>query len=232
MVSPLLSLMKNQVAKLRRLHVPVVAFTSETASYEKQEIVQDLQSTAPRTRLLYVSPEKFCQGELNRLLGVLYSNCALNRLVVDEAHCISEWGHDFRAEYRRLGSFRARFPDVPIMALTATATPTVQEDILRSLKMSPERLFRALHPFNRANLYYEVAILVLPPCIRSCGLLTNTIVLHSPLRRFDTYHRRTRMRMWSRCTSTSRTCTAGGSARHLELYIAGRRCDAMNCRIS
>ncbi len=90
------------------------------------------------------------------------------------ADYIQEWGHDFREEYRRLGSFRDKFPNIPIMALTATATetyasplririlaadlkgPSVQQDIIRSLKMTRNRLFLAVHPFNRANLYYEV----------------------------------------------------------------------------
>ncbi|KAI0917389.1 hypothetical protein AcW1_007413 [Taiwanofungus camphoratus] len=161
-VSPLLALMKNQVAKLRKSHVPVVAFTSETSLEEKQDIVRDLHSGQPLIRLLYVSPEKFCTAEFGKLLSTVYKEGELNRLVVDEAHCISEWGHDFRAEYRRLGSFRDRFPNIPIMALTATATPTVQDDIIRSLKMSRDDLFKIVHPFNRSNLFYEVRYLSSP----------------------------------------------------------------------
>ncbi|RPD77979.1 ATP-dependent DNA helicase [Lentinus tigrinus ALCF2SS1-7] len=161
-VSPLLALMKNQIAKLRGLNVPVASLTSETPSYERSYVMQDLSSDGPSIRLLYVSPEKFCTPEIRRIMGELHSRDELNRLVVDEAHCISEWGHDFREEYRRLGSFRDKFPDIPIMALTATATETVQQDIIRSLKMARNRLFLALHPFNRANLYYEVRYLSSP----------------------------------------------------------------------
>ncbi|KAJ8454684.1 hypothetical protein ONZ51_g12891 [Trametes cubensis] len=141
-VSPLLALMKNQIAKLRELGVAVSSLTSETHHRDRTHIVQDLSSDEPSTRLLYISPEKFWE---------------LNRLVVDE-----EWGHDFREEYRRLGSFRDKFPDIPIMALTATATEGVQDDIIRSLKMAQNRLFVAVHPFNRANLFYEVRYLSSP----------------------------------------------------------------------
>ncbi|KAI0670901.1 P-loop containing nucleoside triphosphate hydrolase protein [Trametes maxima] len=161
-VSPLLALMKNQVAKLRELGVPVASLTSETQHQDRIYIVQDLTSDDPSIRLLYISPEKFSTPEIRRILVQLHNAGELNRLVVDEAHCISEWGHDFREEYRRLGSFRDKFPDIPIMALTATATEGVQQDIIRSLKMSRNRLFVALHPFNRANLYYEVRYLSSP----------------------------------------------------------------------
>ncbi|KAI8994156.1 ATP-dependent DNA helicase [Trametes punicea] len=158
-VSPLLALMKNQVSKLRELGVAVAALTSETPRHDRTYIVQDLISDDPSIRLLYLSPEKYCTPEIRRILVRLHQAGELNRLVVDEAHCISEWGHDFREEYRRLGSFRDKFPDIPIMALTATATEGVQQDIIRSLKMVQNRLFVAVHPFNRANLYYEVRYL-------------------------------------------------------------------------
>ncbi|KAI0662021.1 ATP-dependent DNA helicase [Cubamyces menziesii] len=161
-VSPLLALMKNQIAKLRELGVAVSSLTSETHHRDRTHIVQDLSSDEPSTRLLYISPEKFCTPEIRRILVHLHQTGELNRLVVDEAHCISEWGHDFREEYRRLGSFRDKFPDIPIMALTATATEGVQDDIIRSLKMVQNRLFVAVHPFNRANLFYEVRYLSSP----------------------------------------------------------------------
>ncbi|KAG1735230.1 P-loop containing nucleoside triphosphate hydrolase protein [Suillus lakei] len=154
-VSPLLALMKNQVSSLRRKGLPAVSWTSDTPKGERDQIIEDLESGQPQTRLLYTTPEKLCTREMTRLLEVVYAKGELNRLVVDE-HCISEWGHDFREEYRKLGSFRERFREVPIMALTATATPSVQADIMRNLKMSEERLFTASHPFNRANLFYDI----------------------------------------------------------------------------
>ncbi|KAH7913942.1 P-loop containing nucleoside triphosphate hydrolase protein [Hygrophoropsis aurantiaca] len=163
-VSPLLALMKNQIASLRRKCISAVSLMSETPLSEKEEILQDLASGSPTNRLFYTTPERLCTRDIMQLLDHVYSAGKLNRLVVDElivafslqAHCISEWGHDFRSEYRKLGQFRDRFPSVPIMALTATATPSVQRDIVQSLRMTSDRLFKAVHPFNRANLFYEV----------------------------------------------------------------------------
>ncbi|CAK5283923.1 unnamed protein product, partial [Mycena citricolor] len=155
-VSPLLALMKNQVAGLREKDVTVAALTSETPAEERKEIVDDLLSGNPRNRLLYITPEKLSTSEFIGIMDDLYDSKQLKRLVVDEAHCISEWGHDFRADYRRVGNFRKRYEDIPIMALTATATADVQEDIIRSLGMSEEHLVKVVHPFNRANLFYEV----------------------------------------------------------------------------
>ncbi|KNZ73146.1 Bloom syndrome protein [Termitomyces sp. J132] len=155
-VSPLLALMKNQVDSLRAKSVFAVSLTSETPTEEKQEIIDDLLSGHPVNRLIYTTPERLCLSDFMNMLKGVYEENELNRLVVDEAHCISEWGHDFRSKYRSLGMFRRMFPLVPIMALTATATAEVQSDIIRSLALSEDRLYRAIHPFNRANLFYEV----------------------------------------------------------------------------
>lgn len=155
-VSPLIALMKNQVDGLQRIGISAASLTSDTPQTEKQKIMEDLHSVNPACRLLYVTPERLRTADFNSLLYTLSESERLNRFVVDEAHCISEWGHDFRADYRLLGRFRNNFPDIPIIALTATATPTVQQDIIRSLGMAESRLFCALHPFNRENLYYEV----------------------------------------------------------------------------
>ncbi|PFH49957.1 hypothetical protein AMATHDRAFT_86106 [Amanita thiersii Skay4041] len=164
-VSPLLALIKDQVTKLQSKSVAAAALSSETSQEEKSYIIQELSSGKPRIKLLYITPEKLCTNDFINLLKRVYQENGLNRLIIDEAHCISEWGHDFRAEYRRLGVFRERFQDVPIMALTATATPTVQSDIIRSLNMNEDMLFRALHPFNRENLFYEVRYTAAPDSI-------------------------------------------------------------------
>ncbi|KAG1858943.1 P-loop containing nucleoside triphosphate hydrolase protein [Suillus subluteus] len=131
-VSPLL-----EVSSLRRKGLPAVSWTSDTPKGERDQIVEDLESGKPQTRLLYTTPEKLCTREMTRLLEIVYAEGELNRLVVDE-----EWGHDFREEYRKLGSFRERFHRVPIMALTATAT-------------TRKTVYR-FAPFNRANLFYDI----------------------------------------------------------------------------
>ncbi|KAF8628675.1 hypothetical protein AX15_003798 [Amanita polypyramis BW_CC] len=155
-VSPLLALIKNQIETLRSKAVAASTLSSDTSKEEKNDIIKDLSSDKPTTRLLYITPEKLFTNDFMNLIRHLYDRNMINRLIIDEAHCISEWGHDFRVEYRRLGSFRDRFADVPIMALTATATPLVQSDITRSLKMDERRLFQVVHPFNRENLFYEI----------------------------------------------------------------------------
>ncbi|KAF9525495.1 P-loop containing nucleoside triphosphate hydrolase protein [Crepidotus variabilis] len=161
-ISPLLALMQNQLESLQQKHVEVAALNSQVTHQEKQQICVDLQDYDTRIKLLYVTPEKMSKQDFIKVLDVVYENNNLARLVVDEAHCISEWGHNFRAEYRLLGKFRERYPNIPIMALTATATSAVQRDIIQSLRLNKSNLFTALHPFNRANLFYEVRYLSNP----------------------------------------------------------------------
>ncbi|KAF9029436.1 ATP-dependent DNA helicase [Hymenopellis radicata] len=150
-ISPLL-----EVAGLRRKGVTVVSYTSETPPEDKAEIMKEMREGVYGNRLLYITPESMRTNDVLHVLDIAYKAGSLNRLVVDEAHCISEWGHDFREGYRQLGIFRKRFPNVPIMALTATATEAVRTDIIKSLGMSETNLFQALHPFNRENLFYEL----------------------------------------------------------------------------
>ncbi|KAJ3867252.1 P-loop containing nucleoside triphosphate hydrolase protein, partial [Lentinula novae-zelandiae] len=153
-----------EIEGLRRKSVPVASLTSDTPPDEKEEINQALMSGHPKIRLLYTTPEKLPRPDFMKLLRIVYNKGELNRLVVDESSTgdhgnhqllsLQEWGHDFRGEYRRIGIFRQNFPDVPVMALTATATPSVVDDIISSLQMKGCDLF--VHPFNRPNLYYEV----------------------------------------------------------------------------
>ncbi|KAF2519746.1 DNA helicase RecQ [Flavobacterium salilacus subsp. salilacus] len=150
-VSPLIALMKNQVDAIRSLSSEFGVAHVLNSSLTKTEINQVKQDiTSGLTKLLYVAPESLTKEEyVNFLKGVDISFVA-----IDEAHCISEWGHDFRPEYRNLRNIIKQLGDVPVIGLTATATPKVQEDILKNLDMPNANTFKA--SFNRPNLYYEV----------------------------------------------------------------------------
>ncbi len=150
-VSPLIALMKNQVDAIRSLSTEYGVAHVLNSSLTKTEINQvkeDIKSGV--TKLLYVAPESLTKEEyVNFLKGEEISFVA-----IDEAHCISEWGHDFRPEYRNLRNIIRQLGDMPIIGLTATATPKVQEDILKNLEIPDANVFKA--SFNRPNLYYEV----------------------------------------------------------------------------
>ncbi|MFM1931100.1 MAG: hypothetical protein RL226_403 [Bacteroidota bacterium] len=150
-VSPLIALMKNQVDAIRGFSEEEGVAHFLNSSLNKSEIqrVKD-DVTAGVTKLLYVAPESLTKEENVAFL----QSVKISFVAIDEAHCISEWGHDFRPEYRRLKSIIQQISDVPIIALTATATPKVQQDIQKNLGMNDARLFKS--SFNRPNLYYEV----------------------------------------------------------------------------
>ncbi|KAI5861716.1 hypothetical protein GGS23DRAFT_611322 [Durotheca rogersii] len=156
-VSPLISLMQDQVEHLRALNIQAASFSGEVKAAERSEIMRQLQERYPEQwlQLLYVTPEMINKSKafLNGL-NALYQNRKLARLVIDEAHCVSQWGHDFRPDYKELGSFRRRFPGVPLMALTATATQNVILDVKHNLGIEECKEFS--QSFNRPNLYYAV----------------------------------------------------------------------------
>ena len=148
----------NQVEALRGAKVDARTLNSNTAMAERDYIYQDLATGHPLTRLLYVTPE-LCSGDhFRRRLKFVHEQKELARIVVDEAHCISEWGHDFRKDFKRLSWFRETFPSVPIMCLTATANGQVREDILTTLGIArtPERLKSFIMTAHRPNLHLEV----------------------------------------------------------------------------
>lgn len=153
-ISPLVSLIHDQVTKLNGLGIPADHLCGE--DFTRQRIVYDkLRFKKPAITLLYVTPEKISASEaLKSIFAQLHQNGKLNRFVIDEAHCVSQWGHDFRPDYKQLKVLRTRYPGVPFMALTATATPRVRTDILHQLGMRNPKWF--LSSFNRANLQYEV----------------------------------------------------------------------------
>ena len=151
-ISPLIALMKNQVDAIRGFvegNGSVAHFLNSSLSKSQiEEVKGDLRSG--RTKILYVAPESLAKGENIAFLRTV----KISFYAVDEAHCISEWGHDFRPEYRNIRSFVNDIGDAPIIALTATATPKVQSDILKTLEIPDAQVFKS--SFNRPNLYYEV----------------------------------------------------------------------------
>ena len=151
-ISPLIALMKNQVDVLRGFVTGdegIAHFLNSSLSRQQiWDVRQDLLSGV--TKLLYVAPESLTKQENIDLLKEI----KISFYAVDEAHCISEWGHDFRPEYRKIRSIVDEIQPAPIIALTATATPKVQSDILKNLRIQDATIFRS--SFNRPNLYYEV----------------------------------------------------------------------------
>jgi len=140
--------MKDQVEQLQELGVEAVFLNSSLSDTEYRKNVEKIQSGS--AKLLYLAPEAMLKPNMLSLLESLSVDC----LTVDEAHCISEWGHDFRPEYRELVAFRSHFPKAVCIALTATATPRVQADITHNLKLKKSREFIA--SFNRENLFLEI----------------------------------------------------------------------------
>lgn len=150
-VSPLIALMKNQVDAIRNVsdHDSVAHFLNSSLSKsETTRVKEDILSG--KTKLLYVAPESLTKQENIDFL----TSVPISFFAIDEAHCISEWGHDFRPEYRRLREIFEKISNVPIIALTATATPKVQADIQKNLNMNDAVLYKS--SFNRDNLYYEI----------------------------------------------------------------------------
>lgn len=152
-VSPLIALMKNQVDAMRNVsnNDDIAHFlNSSLTKAETLKVKMDIQ--AGKTKMLYVAPESLTKQENIDF----FTSVNISFFAIDEAHCISEWGHDFRPEYRRLREIFEKISDVPIIALTATATPKVQHDIQRNLNMLDATLFQS--SFNRDNLYYEIRL--------------------------------------------------------------------------
>src|SRR5580704_9544459 len=147
-VSPLIALMKDQVDALQAGGIAATFLNSSLGAAESRKRLRGLHQN--EYRLLHAAPERLM------LSGVLedLQRWNVNLIAVDEAHCISEWGHDFRPEYRQLSELRALFPKVPMMALTATATERVRADIVKLLRLREPSLFVA--SFNRPNLNYRV----------------------------------------------------------------------------
>jgi ATP-dependent DNA helicase RecQ len=167
-ISPLIALMQDQAAQLAQMGIPAAVLNSSVSNEEQTRVMRQAREGA--FRLLYLSPERLQRADTLSWL----QQVPISFFAIDEAHCISEWGHEFRPEYRQLSSLRGKFPDRPIAAFTASATRHVRHDILNQLELrSPDKYIASFH---RPNLRYLV---------RQCDSVEHTALLVTALRRYD-----------------------------------------------
>ena len=156
-ISPLLSLMQDQVDHLQKLRIQALFINGEITAEHRRLVMGSLKDPQPQRfcQLLYITPEMITKSHaMTSALQDLYSRRKLARFVIDEAHCVSQWGHDFRPDYKSLGEIRKHFRGVPVIALTATATENVKVDVIHNLGIQNCEVFS--QSFNRPNLSYEV----------------------------------------------------------------------------
>src|SRR6202140_3461036 len=149
-VSPVIALMQDQAAQLAQMGIPAAVLNSSLPSEKQTQVIR--KARAGQYRLLYLSPERLARADT---IGWL-QQVPVAFFAIDEAHCISEWGHEFRPEYRQLSRLRAHFPDRPIAAFTASATRRVRHDILHQLQLRDPHKYIA--SFHRPNLRYVVSV--------------------------------------------------------------------------
>jgi ATP-dependent DNA helicase RecQ len=151
-VSPLIALMQDQVQLLANNGIPATFLNSSISTEEKRDRTRAIYDG--EIKLLYLAPERLNQEFITNFLVDLHQEIGISGFAIDEAHCVSEWGHDFRPDYRKLSQLREYFPKVPFLGLTATATDRVRQDIIKQLDLREPDIHVA--SFNRPNLYYEV----------------------------------------------------------------------------
>ncbi|KAK9831876.1 hypothetical protein WJX81_004403, partial [Elliptochloris bilobata] len=154
-ISPLIALAKDQVEDCLDRDIDAALWNSETDEVVKTRLVQDISCSEPATKVLYTTPESLAMPRLLDALKEAAAAGCLTLFGVDEAHCVSQWGHDFRPAYLALASLRSNFPDVPILALTASCTPAVRHSILDVLCMGASAV-KLQASANRPNIAYEV----------------------------------------------------------------------------
>uniref|UniRef100_A0A6P4E7I1 ATP-dependent DNA helicase Q5 n=1 Tax=Drosophila rhopaloa TaxID=1041015 RepID=A0A6P4E7I1_DRORH len=153
--SPLLALIKDQIDHLTKLKVQADSLNSKMSTKERDRVIMDLRAVKTNLRFLYITPEQAATKFFQELLQSLYKHKKLAYFAVDEAHCVSQWGHDFRPDYLKLGELRSKYPDITWLALTATASREVKEDIYKQLRLhQPVAQFTT--PSFRKNLFYDI----------------------------------------------------------------------------
>ncbi|XP_045461055.1 Bloom syndrome protein homolog isoform X3 [Harmonia axyridis] len=154
-ISPLRSLISDQVDKLNALDIPAAHLCADQSKEETETILAKLYTKEPEIKLLFLTPEKISASrQCSSALDYLYARDKLSRFIIDEAHCLSQWGHDFRPDYKELSCLRIKYPKVAIICLTATATKQVEGDVVNILKLRNVKLF--IRSFNRPNIKYKV----------------------------------------------------------------------------
>ncbi|ENN79443.1 hypothetical protein HUJ04_013206 [Dendroctonus ponderosae] len=154
-ISPLRALISDQVDKLNALDITAAHLCSDVSKSDSDQIYMKLSMREPGIKLLYLTPEKISASRIIiDMLNGLYQRGKLARFVIDEVHCLSQWGHDFRPDYKQLGLLRSNYGEVPIICLTATATKQVENDVINILNLRSVKRF--IRSFNRPNIKYEV----------------------------------------------------------------------------
>ena len=158
-VSPLIALMHDQLDHLQQLGIRSETLNSKMSAEERKRVLDDLNKTKPKTKLLYITPELADTDHFKELTESLMSKKLVKYFVIDEAHCVSQWGHDFRPTYLKLGYFRSRYlKGIPCVALTATAPNQIVDDIIKQLRLRKPLAKYRMSCF-RPNLYYEVRLM-------------------------------------------------------------------------
>lgn len=152
---PLLALMKDQRDYLNSLKLTAETLNSTQSTSERDRVIADLKAKVSATKFLYITPEQAATDSFKRLMALLVKYRKIAYVAVDEAHCTSEWGHDFRKDYLKLGRLREEYPEIPWIALTATAPPRVKKDLIQKLALKDVKSFQVT--CFRDNLYYDIA---------------------------------------------------------------------------